>query len=59
MTDNPAPVVIPYARFLECQERRRQLAADLHRPDPPTTHIDTPPIPDHPPLPKSTAWSTS
>jgi hypothetical protein len=59
MTDHPEHVVIPYARFLEGQERRRQIAGDLSQPPPPTTHEDTPPIPDHPPLPVSTAWSTS
>jgi len=59
MTDHPEHVVISYERFLECRERRRQITSDLKRPDPPTTHIDTPPIPDHPPVPVSTAWSTS
>jgi hypothetical protein len=29
MTDSLANVVIPYARFVECQERRRRIAAEL------------------------------
>lgn len=37
MTDSLANVVIPYARFLECQERRRRIAAELKLPDPPPT----------------------
>ena len=29
MTDVLAPVLIPYARFLECRERRLRIAAEL------------------------------
>ena len=36
MTDSLANVVIPYARFLECQERRRSLAEVTSRDRPPT-----------------------
>ena len=33
MTDALTPVIIPYARFLECRERRIRIAAALTRPD--------------------------
>ena len=33
MTDALAPVLIPYARFLECRERRLRIAAELTRQD--------------------------
>jgi hypothetical protein len=33
MTDSRANVVIPYVRFLECQERRRRIAPALTRRD--------------------------
>ena len=33
MTDALAPMLIPYARFLECRERRLSMAAALTRPD--------------------------
>ena len=33
MTDALAPVLIPYARFLECRERRIRITAELTRPD--------------------------
>ena len=35
MTDSLANVVIPYARFVECQERRRRIAAELTLQTPP------------------------
>jgi hypothetical protein len=37
MSDSLANVVIPYARFLECRERRRRIAAELTLLDPPPT----------------------
>jgi hypothetical protein len=43
MTDTPAIVVVPYSRFLECQDRRRQIAANPTRRDqPPTIDDDDP-----------------
>ena len=44
MTDSLASVVIPYSRFVECQERRRRLAAELMLLNPPRT-IDAEVIP--------------
>jgi hypothetical protein len=44
MTDSLAKVVIPHSRFLECQERRRRLAAELMPGDrPPPIHGDAVP----------------
>ena len=37
MTDALAPVLIPYARFLECRERRLGIAAELTPQDGPCT----------------------
>ena len=37
MTDSLTNTVIPYARFLECQERRRRIVAELRRRDRPAT----------------------
>ena len=37
MTDALAPVLIPYAQFLECRERRVGIAADRTRQDGPCT----------------------
>ena len=37
MTDALAPVLIPYARFLECRERRLGMSAELTRQDGPCT----------------------
>jgi hypothetical protein len=38
MTDSLVNVLVPYSRFLECQDRRRRIAAELTRRDqPPTT----------------------
>ena len=53
MTDTSDHVVIPYARFLECSEKRRQIA-DAMPPRPPTTDADLPPVPNHPPAPLAT-----
>jgi len=45
MTNSPANVVIPYSRFLECQERRRRIAAELTRGDrPPRIDADVVPV---------------
>lgn len=47
MTDSLANVVIPYSRFLECQEGRRRLAAELMPRDrPPTIDADVVPVAD-------------
>lgn len=35
MTDPLVQVIVPYARFLECQDRRRRIAAELTRRDRP------------------------
>ena len=48
--EEEAPVVhsvfVPYARFLEFQDRRDRIAAGLKHPDqPPTTGADVPPVP--------------
>jgi hypothetical protein len=41
MTDSLANVLVPYSRFLECQDRRRRIAAELRLPDqPPTSDAD-------------------
>ena len=40
MTNSLANVVIPYCRFLECQEKHRRIAAELTQQDRPAT-IDT------------------
>ena len=37
MADARAPVLIPYARLLECRERRLGIAAELTRQDGPCT----------------------
>ncbi len=45
MTDSLANVVIPYARFRECQERRRRITAELTGRDrPPTIDADVVPV---------------
>jgi hypothetical protein len=45
MTDSRANVVIPFARFLECQKRRRRIAVELTRRDrPPTIDADVVPV---------------
>jgi hypothetical protein len=59
MTTPPDHIVIPYTRFLECQDRRRTIAAALTRPTPPTNDADPKAVPDYPHAPISTAWSTS
>ena len=33
MTDELRPALIPYARFLECRERRIRIGAELKRPE--------------------------
>ena len=41
MTDSRVNVLIPYSRFLECQDRRHRIAAELTPPDqPPTRDAD-------------------
>ena len=50
-------ILIPYMRFLECQVRRRAVAAALRTPTPPINDADTPAVPDLPPTSVSTAWS--
>jgi len=46
MTDSPVHVLVPYSRFLECQDRRRKIAAELtQRDQPPTTDADVAPAP--------------
>jgi hypothetical protein len=48
MTDSRVNVVIPYSRFLECQERRRRIAAELTRRDReqrPAVDADVLPVP--------------
>jgi len=62
MRANPAPFLegadyrrkAGYARFLTYVERRRRIAEDLVRPQPPTADADIPPLPNHPPAPVST-----
>jgi hypothetical protein len=50
MTDSPVHVLVPYSRFLEYQDLRRRIAAELTRRDqPPTINGDAMPLP-----PKST-----
>ena len=45
MTDSVVNVVIPYARFLECQKQRRRIAAELTRSDRrPTIDADVVPV---------------
>ena len=44
MTDSLTSAVIPYARFVECQKRRQQVAAELLRFNPPRT-IDAEVVP--------------
>lgn len=50
MTDLPEPVVVPYARFLEIQQRRQRMTTELapHDTDPTveTSSADEPPLPD-------------
>ena len=50
MTDAPEPVVVPYTRFLENQQRRQRLTRGLvpHDPDPTveTAGADEPPPTD-------------
>ena len=54
MTDSPDHVLIPYLRFLECQNRRQTIAAELTPPDqPPTPEADVPPVPSE------TVWKES
>ena len=54
MTDSRADVVIPYSRFLECQERREEIAAELARPDRPATIVpDVKPAPAEPASPQT------
>ena len=54
MTDSLANVVIPYSRFLECQERREDIAAELARPDRPATiEADVEPAPPEPAAPQT------
>ena len=60
MTDPPVHELIPYSRFLECQDRRRKIGAELTHPDqPPTTDADVPPVPHLPPAPAGTVWRNS
>jgi hypothetical protein len=59
MTAPPDLVVVPYARFLEYQERRRAIAAALADPIPPTNDAGPETALTHPPASVSTAWSTS
>jgi len=45
MTDSLVNVLVPYSRFLECQDRRRRIAAELTRPDqPPTSDAEVMPV---------------
>jgi hypothetical protein len=44
MTDSRVNALVPYTRFLECQDRRRRIAAELTRPDyPPPNDADVMP----------------
>jgi len=46
MTDSLINVLVPYSRFVECQDRRRRVAAELTRRDqPPTIDGDVLPMP--------------
>ena len=46
MTDSLVHILVPYSRFLECQDRRQQIAAELARPDqPPAIDADGKPAP--------------
>jgi hypothetical protein len=47
MTDSLTSVVVPYSRFLECQHRRQQVAAELMLLNPRRT-IDAEVIPPGP-----------
>ena len=44
MTERP-DVIVPYSRFVECQERRQRMATALTHHDPPRV-IDTEVIPE-------------
>jgi hypothetical protein len=37
MTDSLDGVLVPYARFLECRDRRARIAVELTQPDEPPT----------------------
>jgi hypothetical protein len=46
MTDSFVNAVVPYSRFLECQDLRRRIAAELSRRDqPPTIDAGVAPAP--------------
>jgi hypothetical protein len=46
MTDSLVNVLVPYSRFLKCQDRRHRIAAELTRRDqPPTIDADVMPAP--------------
>jgi hypothetical protein len=46
MTDVITPTLVPYSRFLECQDRRRHIAAELTpRDQPPATDPQVVPPP--------------
>jgi len=54
MTHWPANVLVPYARFLECQDRRRRFAAGVTPVDrPPAGEGDAVPAPPEPPTTSS------
>jgi hypothetical protein len=56
MTDSLTSVVIPYSRFVECQTRRKQVAAELMLLNPRRTTIDAeviPPGPGDPSVPQT------
>jgi hypothetical protein len=55
MTEGPDHVLISYATFVECQQRRQRIAGELAPPKPPTIDTHMPPVPNHPPAPLSTA----
>jgi hypothetical protein len=38
MTDSHVSVVVPYSRFVECQDRRHRIAAALTPPEHPPAH---------------------
>ena len=46
MTDSFVNVLVPYSRFVECQDRRHRIVVELTRRDqPPTDDVDVPPVP--------------
>jgi hypothetical protein len=58
MAEPTEPIVVPYSRFLEYRERRRESGADVMKPLGAAIDDDEPHLPDQPSAPVSTAWRT-